>query len=103
MFVVRKDRETRLHILEQEGPIVAKWVASMRTRHPRLDLKKWRRQLEKLVEFLNIDGRMPEPWSIERPMYVWLLSQRKEVDRLPADLRAELLNSHPAVTSFLQS
>ncbi|CAE7218414.1 unnamed protein product [Symbiodinium sp. CCMP2592] len=99
----RKDRERRFQILEQEGPIVAKWVASKRTRRPRLRLKRWRLKLEKLVEFLTTHGRMPQSGNIERPMYTWLLRQRKQLDRLPADLRAELLNSHPAVASFLQS
>ena len=103
MLPRRKDRERRLQILEQEGPIVAKWVASERTRHPRLKLKRWRPQLEKLVEFLNIHGRMPQSGSIERPVYLWVLSQRKQLDRLPADLRAQLFNSHPAVANFLQS
>ena len=99
----RKAREWRLQILEKEGPIVAKWVVSKRTQHPRLDMKKWRRKLQKLVEFLNTHGRMPQAGSIERPMYVWLHSQRKQLDRLPADLRAELLNSHAVVASFFQS
>ncbi|CAE7948686.1 unnamed protein product, partial [Symbiodinium sp. KB8] len=103
VFPGRKDRERRLQILEKEGPIVAKWVASKRTRHPRPNMKKWRRALQKLVEFLDTHGRMPQAGSIERPMYVWLLKQRKQLDRLPADLRAELLKSHPVVASFLQS
>ncbi|CAE7570386.1 unnamed protein product [Symbiodinium sp. CCMP2456] len=103
LFPGRKDRERRLQILEKEGPIVAKWVASKRTGHPRLDMKKWRRKLQKLVEFLNMHGRLAQSGSSERPMYVWLHQQRHQLDRLPADLRAELLNSHPLVASFLQS
>ena len=103
VFPERTDRERRLQILEQEGPIVAKWVALERSRHPRLDLKRWRQQLEKLVEFLTTHGRIPRSANIERPMYVWLLNQRKQLYRLPADLRAELFKSHAVVAYFLQS
>lgn len=99
----RKDRERRLQILEKEGPIVAKWVALKRTQHHRLDMKKWRPKFQKLAEFLNTHDRMPHAGSIERSLYVWLHRQRKLLDRLPAELRAELLNSHPVVASFLQS
>ncbi|CAE7192775.1 unnamed protein product [Symbiodinium sp. CCMP2456] len=99
----RRDFERRLQILAKEGPIVAKWAMSRRARKPRLFVSNWRRQLQKLREFVRMHSRMPRSTLLaERSVYVWSLKQRSLLDRLPAEIRAELLGSHPEIASFMQ-
>ncbi|CAE7745794.1 irc3 [Symbiodinium sp. CCMP2592] len=101
----RKDRERRLELLNKQGPLVEKWVASRRARKPpQVYERRWKPQLKKLVDFLDAHGRMPRSGHVsERAMCVWICRQRSNFDRLSTDLRAELVNSHSEVASFLRS
>ena len=97
------NRERLLQFLEKEGPIVAKWVRSIRAKAPAVDRGKWKQRLQELVEFVGAHGRMPRSRFVEeRSAYSWSCLQRRQLDSLPTELRAELLSSHPAVASFLQ-
>ena len=95
--------EMRLQLLEKEGPIVAGWVKSQRARNiVRVQEAQWNRQFDNLLDFVEVPGRLPQT-RLEGPSYDWLCRQQRLLNYLPAELRAKLLDSRPAIAAFLQS
>ena len=98
------DRERRLRLLDKEGPIVARWVMSQRTRKRAINENKWRNRFQILVEFVETHGRMPRArCAEEKAVSAWSCRQRRQLDSLPAELQTALFDSHPVVASFLRS
>ncbi|CAE7252991.1 unnamed protein product [Symbiodinium sp. CCMP2592] len=92
------DRERRLRLLDKEGPIVARWVMSQRTRKRSINENKWRNRLQILVEFVETHGRMPRARRAEeKAMSAWSCRQRRQLDNLPAEFQTALFDSHPVV------
>ena len=103
-----RDRERRLQLLENEGPIVVRWVLSKRARKLAVYKDRWMKRFQNLVEFVETHGRMPRSRSRsmcpeECTMYIWSCRQRRQFDSLTAELQTALLASHPEVASFLRS
>ena len=107
-FVARsnRQREQRLQVLENQGPILAQWARSVRARKFHFLATHWNRQFGRLVEFLETTKKLPAPRAApgrERSLYSWLSKQRACLDQLPSEFREKLLDSHQAVACFLQA
>ena len=97
-----RNYERRLQLLEKIGPVPADWVKSRRMRRVRVDEARWNRQFDSLLEFVEANDRLPTQ-TLERFLYCWVGRQRRQLNYLPAELRAKLLDSHPVIAAFLQS
>ncbi|OLP82821.1 putative helicase [Symbiodinium microadriaticum] len=102
-----KGREERLRLLEMECPIIAEWAKSRRSKKCQINHARWRMRLDMLIEHLTRTGSvslsLEGTLAADKGLYHWLYRQRRRWDSLPLELRAELLDSHPEVASFLRS
>ncbi|CAE7240286.1 unnamed protein product [Symbiodinium microadriaticum] len=97
-----RNYERRLQLLEKVGPIVSDWVKSRRIRKLRVQKPQWSRQFDSLLDFVEVHARLPQA-RLEGALYSWLCKQRRQLDRLPAELQAKLRDGHPVIAAFLQS
>ena len=101
---LRQNQERRLQLLERVDPVVANWVKAVRQRETRVSHPRFKRRLEKLVEFMQRNDRLPRPRvDGEHDLYGWLCIKRNQLGHLPAELRSQLIDSHPAVAAFMRS
>ncbi|CAE7252868.1 unnamed protein product [Symbiodinium sp. CCMP2592] len=98
----RKDSEARLQQLEDLGPVVAEWVTGRREKRFRVDKARWKRQWDRLVEFVQAKDRLPSSrQDTEQSIYFWLSLQRRHLERLPFELRQKLVGSNSAIAAFV--
>ncbi|CAE7941629.1 unnamed protein product [Symbiodinium sp. KB8] len=97
-----RNYERRLQLLEKVGPIVSDWVKSRRTQKLRVHKAQWNRQFDSLLDFVEVHGRLPQS-RLQGCIYDWLGKQRRQLNYLPAELRARLVDSHPLISAFVQS
>ncbi|CAE7353465.1 irc3 [Symbiodinium sp. CCMP2456] len=105
-----KGREECLRLLEMEGRIIAEWAKSKRSKKHQFRNARWKMRLDTLIEHLtnltrtgSMSRSLGRTLAAEQRLYDWLYRQRRQWDSLPLELRAELLNSHPAIASFLRT
>ncbi|CAE7324342.1 unnamed protein product [Symbiodinium sp. CCMP2456] len=94
--------QRRLQLLEKADPIVSDWVKTRRTRKLRVQKAQWNRQFDRLRDFVEVHGRLPQS-RLEGRLYDWICRQRRQLNYLPAELRAKLVDSHPVISALLQS
>ncbi|CAE7353484.1 irc3 [Symbiodinium sp. CCMP2456] len=98
-----RKREKRFQLLENVDPIVADWVKSRQARKIQVNSVTFRKQLDRLVKFVGVNARLPQPRLGELDLYRWLSRQRRQLDQLPAEYQAKLIAAHPAIAAFLES
>ena len=98
----RRNYERRLQLLKKVGPIVSDWVKSRRARNLRVHMAKWSHQFDSLLDFVEVHGRLPQT-RLEGCIYEWLCRQRRQLNHLPDQLQAKLLDGHPVIAAFVQS
>ena len=98
-----RKREKRLQLLENIDPIVADWVKSAQAQKIRVHAALFCRQLDRLVEFVGVNERLPQRNLGEVALYDWLCRQRRQLDHLPAQFQTKLFDAHPAIAVFLES
>ncbi|CAE7323110.1 unnamed protein product [Symbiodinium sp. KB8] len=94
--------ERRLQLLEKVGPIVSDWVKTRRAGKHRVRKAQWNSQFDSLLDFVEAHGRLPQA-RFEPGLYSWLCKQRRQLNYLPDQLQAKLLDGHPVIAAFLQS
>ena len=96
-------RTRRLQLLAELGPVVAKWAKRQPTSKLRVQKTLWKQQLDKVIEFVTANHRLPlKRHDGQSAHYRWLSRQRRLLDRLPLELREALFNSHPIIASSLR-
>ena len=98
-----KGNARRLQLLKKVDPMLEARMTSKLQRGLKVQRWEWGQQLKKLVRLVTATGRLPQQSrNQDAGAYRWLLHQRLIFQRLPMDLQADLLDSHPRIASYLK-
>ena len=88
----------RRKMLEEVHPLVKELLQKWDHKAVKIDLARWKKQLEKVLHIVEKHGRLPKV-KTERTEYRWLGKQLRRLDTLPPELAKRLCGSHPWIAA----
>ncbi|CAK9041007.1 unnamed protein product, partial [Durusdinium trenchii] len=72
-------------MLEEVHPLVKELLQKRDDKAVKIDLARWKKQLEKVLHIVEKHGGLPK-FTTERMLYQWLRTQLRRLDALPPEL-----------------
>ena len=85
-------------MLEEVHPLVKELLQKRDDKAVKIDLARWKKQLEKVLHIVEKHGGLPK-FTTERMLYQWLRTQLRRLDALPPELAKRLRGSHPWIAA----
>ena len=95
----------RRAMLESLHPLVAELMVKWDTAPARIDLPAWKSMHQRLVTFVQVNGRLPRSASAgpDKGAYDWLYRNLGRLKRLPKELVKQLHDSHPLIAAKVRA